>query len=76
MRFEYWYEGLFFIGFFVFLVGFPCIMVAILGPKLIDEIGTWPTRTARAQMKMAIPLLLVEVFSFFMLALFFHVFSD
>lgn len=76
MSFEYWHEGLIFIGLFVFMVGFPCLMVAWMGPRLIDEIGNWPTKTARAQMKMTIPLLLVEAFSFFMLAMFFRIFSD
>ena len=76
MHFEYWHEGLVFIGCFFVMVGFPCLMVGLLGPKLIDEIGNWPTRAARAQMKMIIPLLFVEVVSFCMLALFFQVFSD
>ena len=76
MRFEFWNEGLIFIGCFVVMVGFPCVMIGFLGPKLIDEIGTWPTKTARAQMKMVLPLLLVEVVSFCMLAVFFQIFSD
>ena len=76
MHFEYWNEGLVFIGCFLVMVGFPCLMVGFLGPKLIDEIGTWPTKTAQAQMKMFIPILLVEVVSFGMLAAFFQIFSD
>lgn len=76
MNFEYWNEGLIFILCFLVMVGFPCLMVALLGPKLIDEIGTWPTRTARAQMKMVLPLFIVEIVSFGMLAVFFQIFSD
>ncbi|MBF0122856.1 MAG: hypothetical protein HQL21_05550 [Candidatus Omnitrophica bacterium] len=76
MRFEYWHEGLIFIGCFLVMVGFPCLMVGFLGPKLIDEIGTWPTKAAQAQMRVIVPLLLVEVVSFCMLAAFFQFFSD
>lgn len=75
MQFQYWYEGLVFIGFFLFMVGFPCLMTGILGTRLIDDLGQWPSKSARFQMKTAIPLLFVQVFSFFMLALFFHIFS-
>ncbi|NLE64369.1 MAG: hypothetical protein GX606_00415 [Elusimicrobia bacterium] len=76
MKFKYWYEGLIFIGMFLFMVGVPCALTAILGTRLIDNIGQWPSKTTRYQIGVCIQLLAVEIFSFLVLALFFHVFSE
>ncbi len=75
-QFQYWREGWVFIAAMLFVVGIPCIAVAVLGTKLIDHIGRFPTKSAQLQMGVCIQLLFVEIFSFLMLALFFHVFSD
>jgi hypothetical protein len=75
-RFIYWNEGLVFIGILTFIVGVPCFAVAMLGTRLINHIGRYPTKSARLQMGICIQLLVLEIFSFFLLALFFHVFSD
>ena len=75
MYFQYWTEGLGFIGLFLFIIGFPCVMVAVLGTKLINYIGQYPSKSARLQMIVCIQLLVVEVISFAILALFFHIFS-
>ena len=76
MRFQYWTEGLIFIGIFLFVVGLPCLMVALLGTKLIDHIGQCPSKSARLQMIVCVQLLLVEIVSFGVLAVFYHIFSD
>ena len=76
MKFQYWHEGFVFIGLFLFMVGLPCVVTAILGTRLIDNLGQWPSKNARLQMGVCVQLLLVEIFSFFMLAIFFHIFSD
>jgi hypothetical protein len=76
MRFQYWTEGLIFIGLFSFIVGLPCLMVAILGTRLINHLGQHPSKSARLQMITCVQLLAVEIFSFGVLAIFFHIFSD
>jgi hypothetical protein len=76
MRFQFWHEGLIFIGCFFVMVGLPCLLTAILGTKLIDNLGQWPSRSARLQLGICIQLLLVEIFTFAMLATFYRVFSD
>jgi hypothetical protein len=76
MRFQYWQEGLFFIGCFFVMVGLPCLLTAILGTKLIDSLGQWPSRSAKLQLGICIQLLLVEIFAFSMLAVFYRIFSD
>ena len=75
-HFQYWTEGLIFIGVMLFVVGVPCVAVAILGTRLIDHIGQYPTKSARLQMGVCVQLLVVQVVSFLMLAAFFKVFSD
>jgi hypothetical protein len=76
MRFQYWHEGLIFIGCFFVMVGLPCLLTAILGTKLIDNLGQWPSRSAKLQLGICVQLLLVEIFTFAMLAAFYRVFSD
>ena len=75
-HFQYWTEGLTFIGLMLFIVGLPCTAVAVLGTRLIDHIGQYPSKSARLQMVVCVQLLGVEIFSFLMLALFFKIFSD
>jgi len=75
-NFQYWHEGLKFIGFIFIVVAVPCVAVAILGVRLINHIGQYPTRSAKLQTGVCLQLLVVQVVSFLMLALFFHVFSD
>lgn len=75
-HFQYWHEGFAFIGVMLIIVGFPCVAVGILGSRLIDHMGQYPSRSARLQMSVCIQLLLIEIVSFLLLALFFHIFSD
>lgn len=76
MRFQYWTEGLIFIGMFMLIVGIPCVLVAWLGTRLINYIGEHPSSSAKMQMTVCVQLLFVEILSFSVLALFFHIFSD
>jgi hypothetical protein len=74
--FQFWNEGLKFIGFVFVIVTVPCIAVAVLGTRLINHIGMYPTKSAKLQIGICVQLLLIEIVTFFMLALFFHIFSD
>ncbi len=76
MKFGFWHEGLTFIGIFLFMVGVPCLIVAFLGTRLIDHLGQYPSRSAKLQMNVCVQLLLTEILTFGMLALFYHIFSD
>lgn len=76
MKFQFWHEGFLFIGLFMLMVGVPCFLTALLGVRLIENLGQYPSRSARMQMGVCLQLLLVEIFTFLILALFFHVFSD
>lgn len=75
MGFRYWYEGFLFILFFIFIIGLPCFFVSYLGTKMINDLGNFPTKTAKIQVGILWKLLIVEVFSFGLFVLFFHIFS-
>lgn len=76
MKFEFWQEGFVFIGIFLFMVGVPCLIAAFLGTHLIDHLGQHPSRSGKLQMSVCIQLLITEILTFFMLAMFFRIFSD
>ncbi len=75
-KFSYWHEGLIFIIIFSVVLAIPCVAVAFLGSKLIQNLGQYPSQSAKFQMVMALPLLATMILSFGMFALFFHIFSD
>ena len=74
-QFQYWHEGIAFVGLMLFVVGVPCVAVSVLGVRLIEHIGQYPTKSARLQMSVCVQLLVIEIVSFAILALFLHVFS-
>ena len=74
-HFQYWNEGLTFIALVLVIVGVPCTAVAILGTRLINAIGQYPTRSARLQIGICLQLLAVEIVSFLAFAAFFKVFA-
>ena len=76
MHFQYWTEGLIFLGLFTLIIAFPCIMVAILGTRLINYIGQYPSKCARRQMIACLQLFVIEVVSFAIMAVFYRIFSD
>ena len=76
MLFRYWTEGLIFIAAFFVVVAVPCVGVAMLGTKLVNDLGNYPTRSASFQMAMSWKLILLMVVSFTLLVLFFRIFSN
>ena len=75
-KFAYWYEGFIFILIFSVIMAIPCIAIALLGSRLISNLGQYPTKSARLQLETALPLLGVMILTFGLFILFFHIFSD
>ncbi len=75
-KFTYWYEGLIFILIFTVIIAIPCVTIALLGSKLIGNLGQYPSRSARLNLETALPLVGVMILTFGMFILFFHIFSD
>ncbi|MCA9394116.1 MAG: hypothetical protein KC900_07930 [Candidatus Omnitrophica bacterium] len=70
-----WLYSLIFIGVFAVIVLVPCIIIALMGRKAINEMGRYPTRIPLIQSKMMMPLLMVDVVTFALLVGFYNVFS-
>ena len=75
MGFRYWYEGALFVLFFGLIVGLPCFFVAFLGSKMVNDLGNFPTKTAKIQVGILWKIFIVEVVAFLMLVAFYHIFS-
>ena len=75
MGFAHWYEATIFILVFSTIVGLPCFAVAVIGTQMINDMGNFPTKAAEIQSGACWKVLLIEIVSFFFLALFFHFFS-
>ena len=75
-KFSYWHEGLVFTMVFLVVMAVPCVLIAFLGSRLIDNLGQRPTRNVRTHLDMALPLLGTMILSFGMLVAFYQFFSD
>jgi hypothetical protein len=75
-NFVFFREGLVFILMFLILMAVPCVGTAILGSSLIQNLGQYPSRSARFQMRAALPLLSVMIASYGLFILFFYYFCD
>lgn len=75
MHFDYWYEGILFIGIFFVIIVIPCFFVAILGYQTITQMGYFPSKTPAIQMNIFWKLVLLEVLTFGFIMLFYRLFS-
>lgn len=75
MGFKYWYEGLMFIVVFGAMVGVPCYFTAVIGSKMLNDLGNFPTKSAQIQSSAAWKILIIEVVTFGCFAVFFNILS-
>ena len=75
MGFAHWYEGVVFILIFSTIIGVPCFAVAVIGTRMVNDLGNFPTKSAGIQSRACWKVLLIELVSFFLLAAFFHFFN-
>ncbi len=61
---------------FLVIMGIPCTGVAILGTKMINKLGNFPSKTPAIQLSVFWKLLIIEVVGFTMLIGFYHLFAD
>ena len=74
MGFKSWFEGLIFITSFSFIIAFPCIFVAFMGTKMINNLGNFPTRSAKIQTGTLWKLFIVEIIASLFLFVFYRIF--
>ncbi len=72
---KYSAESIIFVLLFLFIVAVPCVFVSILGSRMINDMGNAPSNSARIGVSACWKVLLAEIFSFALFALFFHIFK-
>lgn len=75
LPFDLWGESFIFIIIFSVILLVPCILVALIGRKMIDKLGQYPTQTPVIQMSIFIKLVILEVIAFAALLGFYNIFQ-
>ena len=75
MGFMQWQQAIIYILLFAFIIAVPCMAVTVIGTRMVNDIGNFPTKAAQIQSSACWKVLIFEIISFFMLAVFFHFFS-
>lgn len=65
--------GYIFLAIFFVLIAIPCVGIAWLGTKMINQLGRYPSKTPAIQMSIVLKLTVLEIGSWTMLLLFFKV---
>lgn len=68
--------GLFFIIIFTFIVLIPCVLIAIIGYKMITRLGYFPSKTPAIHLSIVWQLISIELISITALLLLFYVLED
>ena len=58
------------------IIGIPCVGVMILGGRMINQVGNFPSKTPVIQLDILLKLIILEVISATMLLLFYHMMTD
>ena len=75
LSFEYWYQGVILIVIFLILMAIPCVGTALIGRRMIRELGQHPSKTPFIQMSIFLKLVILELLSFGGFMVFFKIFS-
>ncbi len=75
IEFDLWAESFIFGLIYTVIVIVPCIIVAIMGRNMLNRLGTYPSQTPAIQMSILVRLVLLEIVTFALLILFYHIFS-
>ena len=75
VEFNLWKEAFIFMATFATIIIVPCVLVTMMGRKMIDRLGTQPTHTPIIQMSIFWKFLTVEAITFVCLIAFFKFFS-
>lgn len=75
MGFKYWYEGLIFIFSFSLIIAIPCVCVVLMGTKMINELGNFPTKSAKIQTGTLWKLFIIEIIASCILMVFYKIFA-
>ena len=76
VEFNLWRESFIFASVYSFIIIVPCILVAILGKKMINQLGNYPTQTPYIQLDIVLQLIIIEIVTFTLLIGFLQFFSE
>ena len=68
--------GLILISIFFVIIVIPCVGVSVLGVKMLNQLGQFPSKTPAIQLSIVKKLVLFEVIGFTLLIIFYHYFAD
>ncbi|HBG62537.1 MAG: hypothetical protein A2Y03_08195 [Omnitrophica WOR_2 bacterium GWF2_38_59] len=74
VEFDLWREAFVFACVYAVIIIVPCIIVALLGNKMIGDLGRYPTKTPAIQMSIVWKLIVTEIITFVLLIMFYNVF--
>ena len=74
--FNLWTEAFIFSLIYSTVIIVPCILIAMMGKKLIDDLGRFPSNAPFIQMGVVYKLIFVELITFSLLIGFYFVFSE
>ena len=75
VEFNLWGESFIFFLIFSMIMIIPCVFVALMGRKMIDRLGQYPTKTPIIQMSIFFPFVATVAITFFFLIGFYHMFE-
>ena len=75
VEFDLWKEAFIFAIVFAPIIIIPCVLVALMGRKMIDQLGMRPTQTPIIQMSIFGKLVAIEVVTFICFYAFLQFFS-
>jgi len=75
ISFDLWSESLIFSSIYAVIIIVPCILVAIIGRRMIQQLGQYPSRTPMIQMSVFWQLVTIEIITFISLIGFYRFFT-
>ena len=75
-EFTSWAESFVVLGIFSLIIILPCAFVAMMGVKLIEQIGNYPSKTPVIQMGILYKLVFLEIVTALAFFIFYNVFGQ
>ena len=73
--FNMWGESFIFLSVYALIILVPCGLITIIGKKMINELGRYPSRSPSIHMSIFMKLVVIEIMTFACLLGFFKIFS-
>ena len=75
VEFSLWREAFVFACIYGVIITVPCIIVAIIGSKMLEQLGRYPSKTPAIQMSIIWKLIITEIITFVLLLMFYNLFQ-